>query len=269
MTCDLPTRTELTQRGRELRERLGLSDSVHASPTPGYDGLSDELVFGAIWSRPGLALDERMMSVLCVLAGLERHALIKDYVEAALRLDIKPRAIQELFLQASLYSGFASSESACRLAQEVFDAQGVTADDDTGPDMSAQELAELGAAKLVELHGERGTLGYAAPDNPTTGPLYTLASAYGYGALWHRAGLTRRQRFICSVATFTALGLEMQVAKFAQSAERNDLTRSETVEVIMQVAPYCGFPRSLNALALVDQNQPEYCTRPAPHGRLI
>ena len=254
MTTDSPSRAELTRRGRELREQLGISDAVHASPTPGYDGLSDELVFGAIWSRPGLALDERMMSVLCVLAALERHTLIKDYVAAALRLDIKPRAIQELFVQASLYEGFATSESACRLAQEVFDEKGVTADEDTGPNVTARELAELGASKLIELHGDRGRQGYAAPDNPTTGPLYTLASAYGYGALWHRAGLTRRQRFICSVATFTALGLEMQVAKFAQSAERNDLKRSETVEIIMQVAPYCGFPRSLNALALVNQN---------------
>ncbi len=116
MTSDTPSREELTQRGRALREQLGLSDAVHASPAPGYDGLSDELVFGAIWSRPGLALDERMMSVLCVLAALERHALIKDYVAAALRLNITPRAIQELFVQASLYEGFATSESACRLA---------------------------------------------------------------------------------------------------------------------------------------------------------
>ena len=254
MPSDTPSRAELESRGRELRERLGLADSVHSSPTPGYGSLSDELVFGAIWARPGLPLAERMMSVLCVLGALERHALIKDYVAAALRLEITPRAIQELFVQASLYAGFATGESACRLAQEVFDAHGVSAADELGPAVSAEELAQLGAAKLTELHGERGTQGYAAPDNKTTGALYTLASAYGYGALWHRAGLTRRQRFICSVASFTALGLEMQVAKFAQSAERNDLVRSENVEIIMQVAPYCGFPRSLNALALVDKN---------------
>ena len=249
----VPSRDGLARRGRELRKRLGLSAQVHASPVAGYESLSDELVFGAIWSRPGLPLDERMMSVLCAIGALQREALIKDYVAAALRLDITPRAIQELFIQASLYAGFAVGESANRLAQEVFDAQGLSAAEDSTAVVSAAELARLGAAKLIELHGERGTQGYAAPGNATTGPLYTLASAYGYGALWHRPGLTRRQRFICSVAAFTVLGLEAQVAKFAQSAERNDLLRSETVEIIMQVAPYGGFPRSLNALALVDQ----------------
>ena len=248
-----PSRDGLARRGRELRKRLGLSAQVHASPVADYESLSDELVFGAIWSRPGLPLDERMMSVLCAIAALQRDALIKDYVAAALRLDITPRAIQELFIQASLYAGFSVGESANRLAQEVFDAHGVSAAHEPGPVVSAAELAQLGAAKLSELHGEHGTQGYATPGNATTGALYTLASAYGYGALWHRAGLTRRQRFICSVASFTVLGLETQVAKFARSAERNDLQRGETVEIIMQVAPYGGFPRSLNALALVDQ----------------
>jgi 4-carboxymuconolactone decarboxylase len=253
-TANIPSRDGLARRGRELRKRLGLSAQVHASPVAGYDALSDELVFGAIWSRPGLPLDERMMSVLCAIGALQLDALNKDYVAAALRLDITPRAIQELFIQASLYAGFSAGESANRLAQEVFDAQGISAPDESAAAVSAADLAQLGASKLTELHGERGTMGYAAPDNATTGPLYQLASAYGYGALWHRVGLTRRQRFICSVAAFTVLGLESQIAKFAQSAESNDLLRSETVEIIMQVAPYGGFPRSLNALALLDQN---------------
>ena len=84
MTSDTPSREELTQRGRALREQLGLSDSVHASPAPGYDGLSDELVFGAIWARPGLALgrthDERAVRTRSTRTA---HALIKDYVAAA------------------------------------------------------------------------------------------------------------------------------------------------------------------------------------------
>jgi 4-carboxymuconolactone decarboxylase len=253
---DRPSRTELERRGRELRERLGIAAGVHAVPCAGYARLSDELVFGAIWSRPGLALDERMMSVLCALAASGRDALIKDYVAAALGLDIAPRAVEELFVQTGLYAGFGVGEAAIRLAHEVFDAHGVAAPDEASPAISARELTALGTRKMSELHGERGTQGYAAPGNPTTGPLYALATAYGYGVLWHRAGLTRRQRFICSIASFTALGLEAQLAKFARSAQRNDLTRGETVEIVMQVAPYSGFPRSLNALALIDRSDP-------------
>lgn len=247
-------RTQLEDDGRQLRTDLGLDHDVHHSPAAGYTSLTDELVFGAIWSRPGLPRDERMMAVLCALGALERTSLIKAYVAAALKLDITPRAIQELFIQASLYAGFSASEVACSLAQEVFDAAGITVDNNEEPVVSAETLETQADSKMIELHGDRATSGYAQPGNPTTGPLYELAKNYGYGVLWHREGLTRRQRLLCTVASFTSLGLDTQVAKFAQSAENNDLTRSEIVEVVMQVAPYCGFPKSLNALALIDQN---------------
>jgi len=131
----------------------------------------------------------------------------------------------------------------------VFASEGVTL---PAPAALPEDLAAAGREKMAELHGGLSTQGYASPDNVTTGPLYSIAIDYGYGFLWQRPGLSRRHRFICAIASFTALGLDTQVAKFAISAERQDLTRSQVVEVVMQVAPYNGFPRSLNALALID-----------------
>lgn len=132
-----PTRDGLARRDRELRKCFGLSADVRTASIVSYSSLNDEFVFGVIWSRPGLPLNERMMSVPCARGALERHALIQDYVAATLRLDVTPRAIQELFMQASLYAGFATVESACRLAQEVLDAKGVAAADAPGAEVSA------------------------------------------------------------------------------------------------------------------------------------
>ena len=58
-----------------------------------------------------------------------------------------------------------------------------------------------------------------------------------------------RQRFICAVATFAALEMESQLVKFSQSALNHGLSREQSIEVVMQIAPYAGFPRALNALA--------------------
>lgn len=243
------TRDELATRGKALREKLGIDADVHASGIGDYPGFVDEAIFGVIWSRSGLALEERMMATLCAITALERSELVAPYVRAALGLGIEAIAIQELMLQASLYAGFAAAESATRIAQEVFETEGVVLD---APVALPQDLAGAGQEKMAELHGALSTQGYASPDNATTGALYSIAIEYGYGFLWQRPGIGRRERFICSIASFTSLGLDTQVAKFAVSAERQDLKRSEVVEVIMQVAPYNGFPRSLNALALID-----------------
>jgi len=243
------TRQEQAARGRTLREKLGIDEHVHGGGINDYPGFVDEAIFGVIWSREGLELNERMMATLCAITALEREVLVAPYVRSAVHLGIEPVAIEELMLQASLYAGFAASESAARIAREVFDAEGVTV---SARQPLPQDLSAAGQEKMAELHGERSTQGYASPDNATTGPLYSIAIDYGYGFLWQRDGLSVRERFICSIASFTALGLDTQVAKFAASAEREHLSRAEVVEVIMQVAPYNGFPRSLNALALID-----------------
>jgi len=114
--------------------------------------------------------------------------------------------------------------------------------------VSSEELTRRGAELMNTLHGARARLGYAAPDNQTTGALYPTAIQYGYGEIWFRPGLERRQRALVAVAGFTALRLPEQVGKFGQSALNVGLSKAEVIEAIIQTAPYTGFPPALNAL---------------------
>ena len=93
--------------------------------------------------------------------------------------------------------------------------------------------------------------GYASPDNPVTGQLYPAAIRYGYGEIWFRPGLDHRQRALVAIASFTALRLPEQVAKFGQSALNIGLTRDQVIEAIIQTAPLTGFPPALNALGAI------------------
>lgn len=102
---------------------------------------------------------------------------------------------------------------------------------------------------MQALHGDRALQGYAAPDNPVTGALHSLAIQYGYGEIWSRPGLGRRECALLSVAAFSALRLPDQVQKFGQSALNVGLTKEEVIEAVIQTAPYSGFPPGLNALA--------------------
>ena len=65
--------------------------------------------------------------------------------------------------------------------------------------------------------------------------------------------MTTRQRMISALASFTTLRLESQVKKFGQSALNIGMTREEVVEVVMQTAPYSGFPPALNALVALNE----------------
>jgi 4-carboxymuconolactone decarboxylase len=106
---------------------------------------------------------------------------------------------------------------------------------------------------MAKLHGGRAQEGYAAPGNAVTGELYGAAVRYGYGELWSRPGLDHRQRMLCALAAFTAMGLESQLRKFSKSALNVGLKREEIIEAVIQTAPYGGFPRALNGLAIVSE----------------
>ncbi len=249
----MTTREALRRSGAAIREQLGFPPNrPETELAPGFDRLAEEAVWGSVWARPGLALDDRMLAVLSALTSRQSLAPLRRYIGAALRIGMSPRAIQEVFIQCGLYSGFSAAMDGLALAKDVFAERGCVMPNAEMPDMDAEALMALGRKTMHGLHGDRSERGYAAPDNMTTSAMYPTAIAYGYGDIWNRPDLDHRQRMICALAAFTAIGLLSQLVKFAPSALNTGLTREQIVEVIVQTGPYSGFPLALNALSAID-----------------
>jgi 4-carboxymuconolactone decarboxylase len=243
------SRDALRERGEGIASRLGLATSP--SPVPGVDDLMAEVVYGGVWDRPGLALADRALCTLAVLSVLQRLSPLKPMVATALGVGLTARSILEVFTQVGLYAGFVTTETSAAVAQEVFSARGLVVPPEPPRTDTDEELDRKGLEVMAHLHGERAKEGYAAPGNAVTGALYPTAIRYGYGELWSRPGLDRRQRMLCALAAFTAMGLDSQLRKFAKSALNVGLSREEAIEAVIQTAPYGGFPRALNGLAIL------------------
>ncbi len=240
----MTTRASLRQQGEAMRQRLfGDDDGAPAFMRT----LNTEASYGAIWSRPGLALEDRMICSLAVLASVQRLPKLRRHVSAALDLGLAPRAILEVLIQIGIYAGFSASEEAVEAAAAEFSTRQVAMPEEPARTDSLEELTERGAKLMAQLHGDRAQQGYAAPGNEVTGALYPLAIQYGYGEIWFRPGLDLRQRALVAVAAFTALKLD-QVKKFGESALNMGLSRTEIIEAIIQTAPLSGFAPALNAL---------------------
>jgi alkylhydroperoxidase/carboxymuconolactone decarboxylase family protein YurZ len=241
----MSTRASLREQGEAMRRRLFGDDDGAPSV---MRTLNTEASYGAIWSRPGLALDDRMVCALAALAAVQRLPKLRRHVGAALDLGLSSRAIVEILIQIGIYAGFAASEEAVEAAGTVFAARGLAMPEETVRDDSLEALTERGRQLMEQLHGDRATQGYAKPGNTVTGALYPLAIQYGYGEIWFRPGLDLRRRALVAVAAFTALKLDGQVKKFGQSALNMGLSRSEVIEAVIQTAPLSGFAPALNAL---------------------
>ncbi len=248
----MTTREALRQQGEAMRARLFGQDAAapdRGDSAPGFRQLMSEAVYAGIWSRPGLALPDRMVCTLAALVAVPRLPQLRRHVVAALTIGLEPRTIQEILIQVGIYAGFSASEEALEVASAVFAERGISIPAKAASDASLDTLSGRGRQLLQDLHGDRGTQGYASPDNPVTGALYPVAIQYGYGEIWSRPGLDRRQRVLCAVASFTALRLESQVKKFGQSAVNVGLSHAEVIEAVIQTAPFSGFAPALNALA--------------------
>jgi 4-carboxymuconolactone decarboxylase len=67
--------------------------------------------------------------------------------------------------------------------------------------------------------------------------------------VYSRPGLGLREREIATVAALTALGsAQPQLKVHIHGALNVGVTRTEVLEIILQMAVYAGFPAALNAL---------------------
>jgi 4-carboxymuconolactone decarboxylase len=245
------SRDEQRKRGYAIGKELGLGTGPE--PVPGFGDFRAEVVFAGIWDRPNLAKPDRAVCTLAALSVLQRLTALKPVVGTALDLGLTPRNILEVFVQVGLYAGFVTTEASAAVANEVFSARGLTIPADPPRTDSFDELDRKGREVMAKLHGERAQQGYAAPGNTITGELYPSAIRYGYGELWDRPGLDHRQRMLCAIAGFCAMGLESQLRKFGKSALNVGLKREEIIEAVIQTGPYGGFPRALNGLAILSE----------------
>ena len=230
-----------------MRTRL-FGDTVKTSTHSDFDALVIETTYGSIWSRPGLELPDRMVCTLAALCAVQRLPQLRRYVAAALNIGLPHEAPFAIFTQIGIYAGFAATEAAIEVADTVYHDRNVALPTPAATDLSLDELDERGRDVMARLHGDRGTQGYAAPENPFTSRLYPMTIPYGYGEIWFRPGLALRQRAMVSLAGFTALQLQDQLRKFGPSARNIGLTLDEVCEAIIQTSPYSGYAPALNAL---------------------
>lgn len=115
--------------------------------------------------------------------------------------------------------------------------------------MNIENRYERGLAKLREIDGEAGwrvldSLADIAPD------FARYLIEFPFGDIYSRPGLDLKSREIAVVAALTALGnATPQFKVHIQGALNVGVSRTELVEIIMQMAVYAGFPAALNGLA--------------------
>lgn len=74
---------------------------------------------------------------------------------------------------------------------------------------------------------------------------------FAYGEIYTREGLDNKQRAMVTLASLVTLGTEPQFELHVNTALTAGLEPKQIIETVVHTIPYIGFPRVLNALAII------------------
>jgi 4-carboxymuconolactone decarboxylase len=74
---------------------------------------------------------------------------------------------------------------------------------------------------------------------------------FAFGEIYAREGDAKQRELIAIASLATMGGCDKQLGTHVRGAFNVGLTESEIVEAVMTLVPYIGFPKALNALAVV------------------
>lgn len=117
-------------KGVEIRKKLsgkrfGQTSSALAELAPDLDEMLNEVVFGRVWTRPGLALKMRSVATIAALTALQRLPQLKTHIANGLNAGLTKQEIIEILIHMAFYAGVPAAVNAFQLAKEVFAEEGV------------------------------------------------------------------------------------------------------------------------------------------------
>jgi alkylhydroperoxidase/carboxymuconolactone decarboxylase family protein YurZ/quercetin dioxygenase-like cupin family protein len=201
----------------------------------------------------------RLVSLVTQQSG----ALLQEEVAMALAQGLAPEEILEAIYQCAPYTGFPRTVDAVEIARSVFKAKNVKVEENRAT-VTAQSRLEAGADAQGTLFGQtfRDMAKIGKDGMPTIN--YFLASNC-FGNYYTRKGLDLNTRELLTMAILVNLGTEPQL-KAHIGANLKIRTADYVEQAIYNCLPYCGYPRTLNALRLLKEAVAEAANATADAG---
>lgn len=197
---------------------------------------------------------ERFLVQATTLTTLSEPLSLKRVVKEALAAGVKPLEIREAVYQPFAYIGFAKVETAVLAMNEAFREAGVKLPLESAATVTDADRFEKGLAEQKTIFGSAiDTMHKNATDDVRFLQVDAL-TGWCFGDTYTRKGLTLAERELLTFVTIATLGgCEPQLRAHTGGNRTMGATKQKLIDTIAAMAGYIGFPRTLNALAIVQE----------------
>lgn len=218
-----------------------------------------EFAFGEVPDMPLLECEERMdertrfMGILAVLLGCQGCDAFREMAGAALQAGVTPVEIREIVYQAAAYLGFGRVFPFFKALQEVFRERNIALPLEAQGTNTKETRRETGTQCQVEIFGD-GMRDFWKSGPEETRHINTWLAANCFGDYYTRKGLDLRQREMVTFCFILAQGgCESQLLSHAKGNMHMGNDRRFLIRLVSQCLPFIGYPRTLNAIAVINK----------------
>ena len=221
---------------------------------PEFYEIFNNFAYGEVFEYSSLSEKDSILVTLASLIACQSPKAFKKILRAALDKDITPIDVKELLYQSVPYVGFARAHNFFGVVTKIFDKKGIDyplePQSNTTPENRYKKGRELQdkyfGAEMIQMMN----------DNTPDGQKHfnKFLEGFCFGDFYTRDGLDDQQRELITFVLLASLGgCENQLRGHTQGnlAVGND--KEKLVSAITVIMPYIGFPRTLNALAIVNE----------------
>ena len=256
-----PAAAVVPQLGAEaLRNRAELfsGDASGLGATdPELIEIFDNFAFGEVAGYGDLDTPTRMMCILASCIAGAAQTEFRTMLEGALNVGVTPVEAKEVVYQAVPYVGMARTVDFVHIVNGVLTARGVALPLEGQSATSPETRFEKGLAVQKAIFGERiDAMRAAAPENQKH--MQDYLSANCFGDYVSRGGLDAKVRELLTFSMLLTLGgCEPQLGGHIQGNLNVGNDKRTLLAVVTQLLPYTGYPRTLNAIACLNEAIPE------------
>lgn len=240
------------EKMQQNMETLGVEEHTLTKAFPEFESVKNSFIYGEIWEQGKLDKSLRTLITVAVLTTVEGNDL-KEQLKAALKVGIKAESLQEVFHQAAPYIGFAKAEKGLKVFKAVLEEMNITLPLTPNGTVTEEDRLEKGIAAQKSIFGESiDKMRASAPEDQKA--MQDYLSAYCFGDTYTRGGLELEVRELITFVCIAALGgCDPQMRAHAAGNLAVGNNKEVLIAAIYQCLPYIGFPRTLNAIAAINE----------------
>ncbi len=217
----------------------------------------DNFAFDEVLSYGNLDTKTRLMVILASLIAQQTLSEYRVMLGGALNVGVTPIEVKEIVYQSVPYVGIAKAFDFIHATNEILESRGVKLPLEGQSTTTPETRFENGLALSKSVFGRMIDNMYEqSPENQIHIQKYLSANCFG--DYYTRRGLDIQMRELLTFSMILSLGgCEPQLKGHIQGNVNVGNDKEKLLNVVTQLLPYVGYPRTLNAIRCLNEVIPQ------------